>query len=402
MTETIIPNIEVYLNLLPLFGIALLATFLLTPIFGKLAKRIKAVDLPTKQRGRTDKTAAQRIHKRAKPRLGGLAIVIPFIIISLASTDPNPHILGLFAGIGVLTLVGTLDDIFDLSGKIQLPFHLLAALIVVISGVTFSSIQVAGIFIDLNFWEATINIFGFLYNFVFPADLLAVLWIITLINALNWVGGIDALEESVSLIATLTLMFLGVKTGNLAVAGLAATLAGSILGFIPYNFPPSKIFAGTVGDTIMGFSIAVLAIEGGGKIPAALLILIIPLIDMIWVLGGRIKRNNIKNPIDILSISDRTHLHHRLLDLGYTDKQVLFIESTAIAFLSALAFYLTDLSRLLIIAISVALILTIFSIISIQARSRKIKLARLEKEDAERRKKEPEPPEASPESKYAY
>ena len=401
MIENFLPNIQVYANLLPLLGGAFLIAFLLTPLFGKVAKMVKAIDLPAAQRKRDDKTIEQRLHKIAKPRLGGLAIVAGFLVISLITNQGSPFLYSLTAGILILTIIGILDDIFDLPGRIQFLGQFIAALVVVVGGTTISSIQLAGISIDFNLWHTAINFFGFTYNFIFPADIMTIFWILTLINALNWVGGIDALEESVSFIASITLMFLGVKTGNTEIAMLSMALAGGILGFIPYNFPPSKIFSGTAGDTVLGFTIATLAIAGGGKISAAILILIIPLIDMLWVLLGRLKRNHIKNPIEILAISDKTHLHHRLLDLGLTPKHVLFIESTAIAVLATLSFYLSDLSRLVIIGISASIILFAFSMISVGIKVRENKLKQKEKEK-QNLPSAPPPDEPTPESKYAY
>ncbi|MBN1915938.1 undecaprenyl/decaprenyl-phosphate alpha-N-acetylglucosaminyl 1-phosphate transferase [Candidatus Dojkabacteria bacterium] len=394
-------NITKYFPLLPLFGWAFLIAFALTPIAGKIAKLIKAIDLPASQRKRDDKTLAQRLHKVAKPRLGGFAIIIAFLTISLTSTSHSPFLLSLTIGIIILTTIGILDDIFELPGKTQLLAQVVAAICVITGGTTISSIQVAGLSLNFDLWSTSINFFGYVYNFVFPADLITIGWILTLVNALNWVGGIDALEESVSFIAAVTLMFLGVKTGNMEVALLSMALAGSIAGFIPFNFPPSKILSGTAGDTVLGFTIATLAITGGGKISAAVLILIIPLIDMAWVLIGRIRKNHLKNPLELLAISDRTHLHHRLLDLGFNDKAVLFIESTAIAVLSTLSFYLSDLSRLVIIGVSASLILFTFSIINVAI---KVRQEKLKKEEKEKEDLPPDPPpdEPTPESKYAY
>ncbi len=394
-------NLTKYFPLLPLFFWAFIIAFVSTPIFGKFAKMVKAIDLPAAQRKRDDKTSLQRLHKIAKPRLGGLAIVIGFILVALIYAPHTPFLFSLLFGVLILTIVGVLDDIFEVPGKVQFLVQFIAAAVVVVGGTTIPSIQVAGLNFNFDLWNTTINFFNFTYNFIFPADIITIFWILTLINALNWVGGIDALEESVSFIASITLMFLGVKTGNMEVAMLSMALSGAIAGFIPFNFPPSKVFSGTAGDTVLGFSIAVLSIAGGGKISAAILILILPIIDMMWVLFGRLRRNHIKNPFDILAISDRTHLHHRLLDFGLSDKHVLFLESTAIAILSTLSFYLSDLSRLVIIGVSTSIILFAFSLLSVGIKVRHEKLKKAEKEK-QGRPPGPPPDEPTPESKYAY
>lgn len=387
-----------YTKFIPYFLEASILTFLLTPILGRLAKILKAVDLPAKQRRRDDKTVQQRLHKVAKPRLGGVAYILVFVVFALVFSDKSPQMSGLLIGIGLLTLLGVLDDIFELPGKIQLPVQLLAAFIVVVSGTTIPSIQVASQFINLSVWSHAISLMGYTYNFVFPADIITIVWILTLINAINWVGGIDALEETVSFIALVTLMFLGVKLGNAQVALLSVILAGGVFGFIPYNFPPSKIFSGTAGDTILGFVIAVLSIQVGGKIPTAILILIIPLLDMIWVIFGRLKRNHVKSPFDLLSISDRSHLHHRLLDSGYTEKQVLFLESTAVAILSTFAFYLSNLRKLLILGVLISAAFIAFSLVNVAIK------VRAKKKKEKQKNLPPQPPvdQPTPESKYAY
>ncbi len=402
MTTEFLNNLNNYIQLLPLFFEAAIVAFLIAPFLGRIAKLVGAVDLPAKKRKRGDKTTQQRIHKVAKPRLGGVSYVLTFMLFALIFVDHSPRLYGLLIGIAVLTIVGIIDDIYELPGKIQFPAHVLAAVLVVITGTTIPSLQVAGQFINLSLWSTEISLLGLHYNFLFPADLITIGWIVTLINALNWVGGIDALEESVSFIACITLMFLGVKIGSPEIVILSVILAGSVFGFIPYNFPPSKIFSGTAGDVVLGFTIAVLSIQVGGKIPTAVLILIIPLIDMFWVLIGRLRRNKVKNPFHLLAISDRSHLHHRLLDLGFNEKQVLFLESTAIIILSTCAFYLSDLKKLFFVGIFASIILILFSIISLRMRSRTKKLAERNKELAEAASKMPPPDEPTPESKYAY
>ena len=401
MINSISSILEKYYEFIPYFGLAFIIAFFLTPIMGKIAKKLKAVDLPATQRRRDDKTLQQRIHKKAKPRLGGLAIIIPFVLITLFTQNITPQLIGLYIGIGILTVVGVLDDIYELSGKIKLPFQLLAAIVVVVAGSTIPSIQIAGQFFDFTAWTTDIDIFGYIYKFIFPADFISVFWIVLLINAINWVGGIDALEETVTFVAAITMMFIGVKLGNPELAFLAVVLSGSILGFMPFNFPPSKILAGDAGDTVLGFTIAVLSIQVGAKFPTAILVLIIPILDMIWVLFGRLKRNRIRNPLNLLSISDRTHLHHRLLDLGYSGKQVLFLEATAISILATVAFYLTSMNTLVLVAIAASAVLIMFSLIGVYSKRKKDKLRR-EKELNKDLPPEPTPDEPSPESKYAY
>ncbi|KKQ35987.1 MAG: UDP-N-acetylmuramyl pentapeptide phosphotransferase/UDP-N-acetylglucosamine-1-phosphate transferase, partial [candidate division WS6 bacterium GW2011_GWA2_37_6] len=318
------------------FGI----TFMASPIIGKFARKFKFIDLPAHKRSRDDKTKAQRIHKKIIPRLGGVAIMIGFFGTLLFLDDVPSQTYGIMIGMGLITLMGILDDKFELSGKVQLAFQLLATLIVVVSGVSILDIQIAGQFIDLSYYSTNINLFGLDYMFNFPADFLTIFWILLIMNALAWSCGIDALGESLAFVAAVTFGALSMKFGNPSYTYIFFVFAGSIWGFIPFNFPTAKILGGTAGDHNYGFFLSTMAIVSGTKLPTAIIILIIPLIDLIWVLIGRIRHNHLKSPLDLLAINDRTHLHHRIMDLGYSVKQTLYLELTLFSIFSILAFYL--------------------------------------------------------------
>lgn len=406
---TDIVSLEPYINMLPYALLAFLAAVILTPIIGVIAEKFDFVDLPATMRKRTDKTISQRLHDNVKPRLGALAVIIPFMIIAVGTVHMSTQMSGMFVGLAILTIVGILDDKYELSGKVQLLFQLIAAVIVVITGSTITGISVAGLDLDFVASSTAINFGSFVYYMNLPADIITVIWILLIVNALNWVCGIDALGEGMAIIAALVMSILSVRFGALDLAFIPFVLAFGILGFILYNYPPSKIIGGTVGHGY-GFIIAVLSIMissvatagNGPKLTTSIIILSIPILDMIWVLINRMKENKTINIFKLLSISGRVHLHHRLMAAGLTTKQTLYVETSAMAIIAVVAFYFGDFNNALTTGlIVIALILILFTFISI--RNRAVSRTKIVKKS-----KEPEDPPAivdtgpSPEERYAY
>jgi UDP-GlcNAc:undecaprenyl-phosphate GlcNAc-1-phosphate transferase len=393
-----INQLQPYEQILPLAIIAFLLSILLTPLVGYIAGRFKFIDLPPAMRKRTDTTLEQRIHKEAKLRLGGLAVMIPFIILTLFSLKLSPQIIGILVGLGLLIIVGAIDDKYELSGGMQFLFQFIAAGIVVISGISITGISVSSLNLDFVSSSSAISLFGSVYLFRFPADLITIIWIMTIINALNWVGGIDALGEGMTFIAAIAIMILSIRVGHPEIALLAALLAGGMLGFTPYNFPPSRIMSGTAGHTGAGFLLAVLSIISGAKITSAIILLSIPLADMAWVLFNRIRQYRTINIFKLFSISGRVHLHHRLMSLGFSAKQTLYIETSAMGLISIVALYFGDFNSSLITIVAVmASLLILFTMIAVQTRIKPKKT---------HGPKEPSPPIVdtgpSPEQRYAY
>jgi UDP-GlcNAc:undecaprenyl-phosphate GlcNAc-1-phosphate transferase len=158
---------------------------------------------------------------------------------------------------------------------------------------------------------------GWMIGISFLAGLV---WILLLMNAMNWLDGIDGLSGGVTLIAVLTIFFLSLKAevNQPPIAIIAMILVGSILGFLIFNFNPGKIMAGTAGSMFMGFSLAALAIFSGTKIATTLLVLVVPLVDFLWVIGERWKKGK------SIFIADKNHLHYKLLELGWSQKKIVF------------------------------------------------------------------------------
>lgn len=247
-------------------------------------------------------------------RSGGLAVILAFNLAILLNNDLYIS-LELWSVMLVSLLIaffGFWDDICELSWKIQLLFQILAATLVFLFGVRIHYIvnPFSEKIIELNqSWLIAISFF------------VSLVWIILLMNAMNWSDGIDGLSGGVSLIGILTIFFLSLKTevNQPPMAIIAMILAGGILAFLIFNFNPGKILAGTAGSMFMGFSLAVLAIFSGTKIATTLLVLAVPIIDFLWVIGERWKKGK------SIFIPDKNHLHYKLMELGWSQRKIVLI-----------------------------------------------------------------------------
>jgi len=259
------------------------------------------------------KGGAGKLGKKTKEkiyRLGGVAIIIGFLAAIFLDENLiiSQKLWGVIAVSFFVLVFGIIDDFFELDWKTQLLFQIAVAILVFIIGVRVEYItNPLGGIIFLN-----------LGKYLIPSFLFAIFWIVLMINSMNWIDGVDGLSGGVSLIGALTIFFLSLKpeVNQPPVAIIAMALSGAILGFLIFNFYPSRILAGTSGSMFMGFILGALAIFAGTKIATALLVMAIPIIDAVWVVGERIKSGN------SIFKSDSRHLHHKLLDLGWPQKKI--------------------------------------------------------------------------------
>jgi len=287
------------------FTIAFAISLAATPFVISLAHKIGAVDVPDSER---------RIHKKPIPRLGGLAIFYGFLVALLCFAKIDEQLRGILIGALIIVGVGIIDDVKQLRAIIKLGAQLLAAVIVVFHNVRITAISVPG-FIS----ETGVLQLGFL------SIPITIAWIVGVTNAVNLIDGLDGLAVGVSSIASFSLFFIAILGGEQNVAIISAALAGGCLGFFPYNFNPAKIFMGDTGSQFLGFMLSAICIQGLFKgyvvisfiIP--LLILGLPLFDTIFAI---IRRAWNHKPI---MGADRGHLHHRLLDSGFSQKQTVAI-----------------------------------------------------------------------------
>lgn len=305
---------------------AFAGVFVLSVIFSKIVIKIaKKFDITDKPIG------PRKIHKNPMPLMGGLAIfasffIVVFLVFFISNDLLGDNILpkylyGLFVAGLLIMIGGVLDDKYNLSPAKQLVWPILAAITVIISGIGFNEItNPFGGVINLNFWE--INIFS-TYKFVFVVDVFIFLWLMGMMYTTKLLDGLDGLVTGIGAIGSIVIFLLTITTKFYQpdTALLAIIFVGACLGFLLFNFNPAKSFLGEGGSLFIGFILGVLAIISGGKIATALLIMGIPILDAGWVILRRLFEG--KSPF---KTSDRKHLHHRLLDLGMSQrKAVLFL-----------------------------------------------------------------------------
>lgn len=307
-----------YLPLFCAFALTLLFTYLSVRFFPRL--------------GLLDNPKKYGLKREPIPYFGGLAIFCGFFISVLIFLPLSKEILGLLSGVLILLIVSFLDDRFGLPAWLRLVTQIIAAGFLILAGVGITHISNPfGGVVDL----AAINWrwpFGGEHHILILADLLTVVWVIVLVNALNWLDGVPGLSSGITGLAALVLFFLAAREGyhyfdQSAVIALAAILAGAALAFTIFNFPPPKILLGDTGSMPIGFILATLAIFSGAKLATAVLVLGFPLLDALWVILRRLLTG--QSPFK----GDYGHLHHRLLAAGFSPrKTVLAVYFLAVAF----------------------------------------------------------------------
>lgn len=275
---------------------ACLLAYTITPPVRVLAFKIGAVDVPLDGR---------RIHKKPIPRIGGLAIYLSFTITTLLFCNPSPELLTIWLGGGVLVILGIIDDIYRLNAWLKFAVQLLVAGFAVWNGCVIDHINLGGMYVNLGYFSIP----------------LSMLWIAGLTNAINLIDGLDGLACGVSAISSLSLLAVVLLHGDVLSTVMCGILFGSCLGFLPYNSNPARIFMGDTGALFLGFTLAVLSVHGVFKMHAVLsfitpiLIFAFPIFDAAFAIVRRVVAG--KSPFS----ADRGHIHHRLIDMGFTQKE---------------------------------------------------------------------------------
>jgi UDP-GlcNAc:undecaprenyl-phosphate GlcNAc-1-phosphate transferase len=258
--------------------------------------------------------------------LGGLAIYIAFIItIILKKGSLEPSELGIILGSTIIVIGGVIDDIKDLKPLVKLSIQIVAAICLIASGVSITILT---------------NPFGGTNGLIYISWLyipFTVIWVVGITNALNLIDGLDGLAAGVALISTITIFIIAIIHNRSEAAILTSVLGGAIIGFLPYNFNPATIFMGDTGAQLLGFLLAAISMEGTIKSATAFAISVpilaigLPIYDTIFAM---IRRKVNGKPI---SQADRGHLHHRLLDLGLSQRQAVIIMYLFSAILGGIA-----------------------------------------------------------------
>lgn len=389
----LIPDVYLkYLQYFPLFLVALVSSLLITPIIGHISIKLKIFDNPSHLRAtKLNKydDPGRHIHSKPIPFLGGLAVIIPLVLMILFFLKLSPIVITILIALAILIAAGILDDVYNLPASFQLVAQILASLVIVFSNidVSFMNNPFNG-YLNLEVLKYSSTFLGFPISLIFPGDLLIIPWIILCTNAIKWIAGSDGLMETNSSIAFLLMFILGVRNESALIPAISIICAGSILGFLFYNFPPAKIFTGGTGKSVYGFLIATLALVNGAKIASTIIILALPIIDALFTLYIRYKVHKPKNPLDLLKINDKSHLHHQLLELGLSQKMVLLVESSVVLFAGSLAIFTTGANKFLALIVIIMLLTSSISLLHIRNKNKK-PIKRVTEED-------------SPESKYSY
>ncbi|MCI9393755.1 MAG: undecaprenyl/decaprenyl-phosphate alpha-N-acetylglucosaminyl 1-phosphate transferase [Oscillospiraceae bacterium] len=300
---------------------AALIALVTTPVVRSLAFKMRAVDVPKDNR---------RMHSHPIPRMGGLAIFLGFLFSVLIFVPLTDELRGMLLGAVVIVVLGVLDDIYALPAMPKFLVQIGAALIAVLQGNVITHLSNPNLFSASPIWNLGVLSIPF-----------SVLWIVAITNAVNLIDGLDGLACGVSAISSMTLLVIALTVSEPQVALLMAALAGACLGFLPYNLNPAKIFMGDTGSTFLGYVLAVVSIQGLFKYATIIsfavpfLLMGLPIFDTCFAILRRVSHG--QSPM----APDRGHIHHRLIDMGLSQKQAVAVLYVISAILGLSAVVLT-------------------------------------------------------------
>lgn len=325
-------------NIAIAFILAFIVAFMATPYTIKIANKIGAVDIPKDKR---------RMHTKKMPKFGGPAVILGFIVSVIyliivmsiegsldlfAEQEYGKKLLGVLLGIVVLAITGIIDDIKTLKPWQELIGQIIAAIIVVSFGTKIEHLDIPYLYmVGLNDVFSTI---------------ITILWIVGVTNAINLIDGLDGLSSGISLISCISLLIIFLMNGSPTIATVLVTaMSGALVGFLPYNFSPAKTFIGDTGSNFLGFMLAVVSILGVAKTYTAAVIVLpvivlgLPIFDVLFAIIRRIAKGK---SIKAVFKPDKGHLHHRLVEKGFSQKQAVLILYGLSASLGMFAIILFD------------------------------------------------------------
>ena len=281
------------------FVIALIVTYICTPLVRTLAVKIGAIDAPD----------ARKVHQVSIPRLGGLAIYIGYMVSLLYSVKDTSSVKGLLIGSVILVAVGIWDDVKQIGPKTKLLGQIVAALMLPIFDNAIHFISIGDHMLYLEYLSIPLTVF----------------WIVGFTNIVNLIDGLDGLAAGISLIACIAICIVTLQMGQVDLACITLALAGAACGFLRYNFNPAKIFMGDTGSMLLGYTMAAISVMGSVKTAATVglvvpvIVLGLPILDTLFaIVRRRINGRPVFQP-------DKGHLHHRLLAMGLTQKQAVLL-----------------------------------------------------------------------------
>jgi len=332
---------ELIVLVLAALAAAFVISFAMTPVVRQFAMRSGVgVDIPKDNR---------RMHKVPIARIGGLAIFLGFLVSVLIFANINIEIRGILIGLVIIVVLGLIDDITPLPAILKFVVQIIAALIPVLHGVKIEFLMNLNVFSSTPYWS--------LNGLSIP---ITIFWIVAITNSVNFIDGLDGLAAGVSSISAISMLVIALLVSEPNIAVIMAALAGACIGFMPYNLNPAKIFMGDVGATAIGYILATISIQGLFKFYAIVsfavpfLILALPLFDEIFAVLRRLLKG--QNPMS----PDKGHVHHRLIDMGFSQKQAVAIMYTLSGILGLTAVVLTASGEIRAILLVVAFIVAAF------------------------------------------
>ena len=320
------------------FLLAFIIAFMTTPWTIKIANKVGAIDVPKDDR---------RMHRNSMPKLGGLAVIAGFLIsiiyllfvmtvegsINLFGEEEYyKKLIGILIGIIIIGFTGLIDDIKTLKPYQKLLGQVIAASVVIASG--------------LQIDQVNIQILSQIGLSKEISVILTLIWIVGITNSINLMDGLDGLSSGISLISLISLLIIFALNGSPIIAVLMiASLIGALVGFLPFNFAPAKTFIGDTGSNFLGFMLSVISILGVAKTYTAIVIVLpilvlgLPILDVAWAIIRRIIKGK---SIKAIFSADNGHVHHKLVKNGFTQKQSVYILYGASAIFGMFAIIFLD------------------------------------------------------------
>jgi UDP-GlcNAc:undecaprenyl-phosphate/decaprenyl-phosphate GlcNAc-1-phosphate transferase len=292
------------------FGVALAAALALTPVARRLALRLNAVDVPEDR----------KVHDKVTPTLGGLALYAAMMMgigvyVIIADKKVTADLLGVVIGATIILIFGAIDDIHGLSPLPKLFGQILGAGVLVIMGVQIQNIHFPGTAVVSLSPELSVVV--------------SLLWVVAFINIINLIDGLDGLAAGITCITAFSMFYYATQTGVggafVDAALISIVMAGATLGFLRYNFNPASVFMGDSGSMLLGFLLGAVTIQGVLKSIAAvalvvpLMALAIPILDTGMAIMRRLRRGQ------SITHADKEHIHHRLLNMGHSQRQAVLL-----------------------------------------------------------------------------
>ncbi|MCS7151452.1 MAG: undecaprenyl/decaprenyl-phosphate alpha-N-acetylglucosaminyl 1-phosphate transferase [Endomicrobia bacterium] len=335
-------------------------SYLLTPFAIWIANKFNILDYPSER----------KIHSLPTPRVGGIAIFFAIVITLLRNVQFTKEIISFLVAICIIFLVGFLDDVYDLPASLRLAVQIITSLIIIFFGYRITAIPR-----------------GFPFEHLLEV-IITVVWFVGIINAVAFLDGIDGLVSGFGAFCSTIFLVIALTTGQKHLSYLCAVVAGSCLGFLPYNWYKAKTFLGECGATVVGFMLASISVIGWWSeekpivsLTVPVLVLSVPIYDMIYITISRIVRGEIRSVKEWLEYTGKDHIHHRLLNLGFpVPYAVVFILLTtlSVGFYSLFIKYFcpNDFTAVLLL-VQVSLVFILITIIMITSAKKKNEIIKI-------------------------